>query len=1304
MNMIKKLCCSLIAAIVLSQFSFAQDWRDVAKNYSFKTSITPSESTLTKLGKNTYANFPVLLRLPVEVSAALQTNDGTDLLIVDQNGAMLSYEIDTFNPEGTSLVWVKIPEFSSDTSLSVYSGGPKNSNNVEKDVWSDFVGAWHFNPATDFESIADVTGNGLDGVVLETPIAYEPGLYGLPTMKIAKSVKTPDYDSLVTDASKFSFSGWFKLPDQVNAYVTFISKKTGLTWNHANGWYLEMGQSKTKCNLVLTGTKSANIKDVSQNWNYFHVVSEGNKVNVYFNGSTDANISYDYTIKKSGLQSVISAPNGISREYRLRNRVLSAKETALEYATVADEAFFTYTETKIYDPSEQVLATPTYSINDDGSFCINVELLKNNGDVGVIYETSDTSITNIIAEAASPGEYTDAPTNLPADKTYKYYAYGKNAKGTEVVVQGDIFYNGEIIIEKLADAEENNLKKGTFRISRADTSFDLIVNISVAGDAVAGQTYESLPETITIPAGESFIDIDVTPRFDANIQENANVVVSIANGKYNINSAASSTSVTIVNLTTQAGYNTWLPNGGNLASDASNWSLGRAPISTDRVLFDGRYSNLDCEWDIAATPTVASWTQNNAFSGTITFATTFPEKGFEKFTITGDAIVDSGKWTHKENNTSENYRLSVSVGGNLAIGANAIIDARLKGYAKGQVPAGGAAGIHAGGQGTRTAVYGNVYEPTSLGAGNQHSAGGGAIYLVVGGDVVIDGTIRADVGENTNAWGTKVYGAAGSIYIKAKSVSGSGKINAAALVTDFTNTPGSGGRIAIILTEATELGMKVSNVKAEGSDGSGNGGAGAGTILIKTANQTYGTLYVRNLPRQGVYGHMYPSRAGTTLIPVDVNWTFDAIVFENHGILSVPKGTTLTLPNGFASISGNSLTSGLLYDGGAIVAKDKDDAVLQGKWVFYALTPYEFEGNVTLTNGAAIGCLRLKSTATDPYMCEVSVAGDMLVGKDSFLHADTTGIIDLASHERFRGYYSHGGQIGIYTNVVYGSILDPVLPGQPGMHNDSAGQYLGGGAIKLTVAGKLTLDGLAKATGDGSPNDYEGIGGGGSINITAGTLDGEGSISVIGKAPRKALSNKITSSSAAENKDLGVCTGGGRISVRLTDADAEFSDHWLASSSIMAYGGSKAATGDQTNALASAGTIYLQSGKQKEATGTIIVRNNNASATYATTPIPSTKYDNDEDISKASLVVTEAGRVMIAEDVRLNEVTVAEGSTINLFGNNMKVTNIKLGNKSLMCGTYTAQDLLDAGYVNIVDSIGGGTIQVSGSGLVIFVR
>ena len=60
------------------------------------------------------AEFPVLVRLsPQTVAGFAYTQcqaDGSDVVFVDEIGEPLDYQLDTWNPSGESLFWVKLPQ------------------------------------------------------------------------------------------------------------------------------------------------------------------------------------------------------------------------------------------------------------------------------------------------------------------------------------------------------------------------------------------------------------------------------------------------------------------------------------------------------------------------------------------------------------------------------------------------------------------------------------------------------------------------------------------------------------------------------------------------------------------------------------------------------------------------------------------------------------------------------------------------------------------------------------------------------------------------------------------------------------------------------------------------------------------------------------------------------------------------------------------------------------------------------------------------------------------------------------------
>ncbi len=313
--------------------------------YIWRTTATPSAAIQAMLGDATFEDFPVLLRLPAEVSANLLSETGTDLCIVDENDAVLPFEVDTFDPAGTTFVWVKVPSLSAGTELSVFFNGNANSANSPASVWSDYAGVWHYAPScVGTTSAPDASGNGFNTTSAE-PMQEYAGPGGLGAILSGARIDAPDYDTALPNVAVFSASGWFKSPSQTTHWWSAANKKVGINWDVDLGWMFQFRASKELIRLSCVASADVTIPDTTQNWNYFNIVSDGSTVKVYMNGATTASGSITYKVKASGTVYLMCSDAGnCLREYRIRKSALSAKETALEYATVADEEFFGYGE------------------------------------------------------------------------------------------------------------------------------------------------------------------------------------------------------------------------------------------------------------------------------------------------------------------------------------------------------------------------------------------------------------------------------------------------------------------------------------------------------------------------------------------------------------------------------------------------------------------------------------------------------------------------------------------------------------------------------------------------------------------------------------------------------------------------------------------------------------------------------------------------------------------------------------------------------------------------------------------------
>ncbi len=131
----------VLSSVVLPAARGGVDWTKFDKSFTISFPGYRGLSTLT--------DFPVLIRL----SAARNDFDysrcanGADLRFSDAEGNVLSQEIDTWNPVGESLVWVKVPLFNVETKITAhygYTGEGALPANDPTNVWSSgYVGVWH---------------------------------------------------------------------------------------------------------------------------------------------------------------------------------------------------------------------------------------------------------------------------------------------------------------------------------------------------------------------------------------------------------------------------------------------------------------------------------------------------------------------------------------------------------------------------------------------------------------------------------------------------------------------------------------------------------------------------------------------------------------------------------------------------------------------------------------------------------------------------------------------------------------------------------------------------------------------------------------------------------------------------------------------------------------------------------------------------------------------------------------------------------------------------------------------------------
>ena len=295
---------------------------------------------------STLANFPVLVRLaedsPSGFSYADCAADGSDIRFADAHGMPIPHEIDTWDPQGESCVWVKLPSMAQGTRFEMRYGGSPSSVNTPTGVWADYIGVWHFSEISGGDAL-DASGHGLHAVERDgaaSELAAESKVGGARLVTAANVTKTqaltvPDFIPTYGGGTVFSASGWFKFPGCTgNAYYCVIDKKrtTGAAWSAGSGWYLEMNNSPTKIALLASNGQipTANITSIASNWHYFTVVSTGSNYRLFLDGAMVINTSNPVNASTCPME-LMPCAGGIADEFRFRTTAVDADWALADY-------------------------------------------------------------------------------------------------------------------------------------------------------------------------------------------------------------------------------------------------------------------------------------------------------------------------------------------------------------------------------------------------------------------------------------------------------------------------------------------------------------------------------------------------------------------------------------------------------------------------------------------------------------------------------------------------------------------------------------------------------------------------------------------------------------------------------------------------------------------------------------------------------------------------------------------------------------------------------------------------------------
>ena len=350
-------------------------------------------------GSSPLSGFPVLVRISAGSPSGFaysdlhSPSDGADLGFVDMGGNGLPFEIDTWNPAGTSLIWVRLPTMTNGTQFVMCWGSDTSGKTVcNANPWSAYTGVWHMGetgtPSTSAPvTIHDSTVNGLDGT---TPVgeAASGSVVGgawliSPDSNHDRSIRVPVGGSGADPAKKavadclgtdFHASFWMRAMGVVQ-WANLICRRKG---DEGTGWGLsfhENSGSTPKLMRIYAGSTTpattsgthnlgATLSATDNAWKKLDIVwkyaANGNVqvADIYLNGTYLETVTCNETVNQQDTDIGIGCStqdaydssdkskkgrrvNAEMDELRLGAFVPSADWIAADYATQSSAAFLT---------------------------------------------------------------------------------------------------------------------------------------------------------------------------------------------------------------------------------------------------------------------------------------------------------------------------------------------------------------------------------------------------------------------------------------------------------------------------------------------------------------------------------------------------------------------------------------------------------------------------------------------------------------------------------------------------------------------------------------------------------------------------------------------------------------------------------------------------------------------------------------------------------------------------------------------------------------------------------------------------
>lgn len=536
-----------------------------------RLTITANDAVLN-LGSAKERNVPVLVRLATADLA--DAGDGSTLYFTDESGDRLAHEIDTWNADGTSLVWVKIPALTAKTKFYAWCGGTAVASNATE-VWADYTGVWHLNDSGSGEAgstVFDSTANALNGTAVAQATSLEGGVIGGSWRIMEKAeewketrstgcIKVPAADALDV-APVFTVDAWVKSYVANKYYAYLISRKerdSTKAWgiqfpsdkvpDSLNCWYGDNGGDGQKQRAHYHHLEEF-LPDV---WCKMTVVygrdENGYRATLYVNGVLRGDSEYFNAAPVDGTSDLILGGawyeggfSGEMDEVRLSVGALSQSRATLDYVIETKADAFLSSDVRAASAAP-LFAQPRFTVDHEG-VRLTASLTRGAAKLVARVNGADYPLTEGVVNAGE--EVSAVLPGVSANTAFVCVLSAQDESGATLTTRESTI-NGVVSVARLADANEDGLVAGGFTVTcSTPVSEDLVVNYMLDGSAVNGVAYEELPGFVTIPAGASSATIPVKPLWSpVETPVDTRVILTLATGSYIV--SGGSAKVKIIN-------------------------------------------------------------------------------------------------------------------------------------------------------------------------------------------------------------------------------------------------------------------------------------------------------------------------------------------------------------------------------------------------------------------------------------------------------------------------------------------------------------------------------------------------------------------------------------------------------------------------------------------------------------------------------------------------------------------------------------------------------------------------------------